>query len=125
MNRKLLIVSMLAFPGCASMAPTQKIATLPVVETGQKAPTGGEYVLHIVAGKPANFRLIVKGNALEKNGEAMTTVVPKQDVWLYKSWASLDGKHWKPARDLFRSSVGVGINPKGGQVTVSFDEKGR
>ncbi len=125
MNRKLLIVSILALSGCASMAPTQKIARLPVVELGQKAPANGEYILHIAAGKPANFRLIVKGNALERNGEAVTTVVPKQDVWLYKYWASLDGKHWKPTRDLFRTSVGVGIDPKGGQVTVGFDEKGR
>lgn len=125
MHKVLLSFSLLAVAGCASMAPAQKIASLPVVELGQKAPADGEYILHIGAGKPATFRLMVKGDALEKGGEALTTVVPRHDVWLYKRWASLDGKHWKSSRELFKASVGMGIDPDGGQVTVRFDEKGR
>jgi hypothetical protein len=122
--RKLLpLIAILSLTGCASLTTpsAEKMASLPVIEIGQKAPPGHEYILHIAAGKPVPFRLAVAGDALDRPAEATAMVAAKQDVYLYKRWASLDGRHWKPSHDLFKTWISVGLDPDGGKAEIKFD----
>ena len=122
--RKLVpLIAIMSLSGCAALtAPSaQKLASLPTVELGQQPPAGNEYILHIAAGKPAPFRLIVNGDALAMPAEATATVAARQDVYLYKHWASLDGKNWQPSHELFKTKIGVGLGPEGGKAEIRFD----
>jgi hypothetical protein len=117
----------LSLSGCASVAPpsTEKLAALPVLEIGQTAPKDGEYILHIAAGKPIPFKLEVTGDAVTRPGLADTAVESRREVYLYKHWASLDGKTWQRTHQLFKTAFSVGLGPSGGTATVRVDEASR
>jgi hypothetical protein len=120
-----LALAVLAVSGCAAMRPpsAEAMASLPILEIGQPTPAGHEYILHLQAGRPAPFTLEVTGDALMAPGSSTTSVAPRQDVYLYKQWASLDGKTWHRSHDLFATSVSLGLDPGGGKVVVGFERK--
>ena len=122
-----LALAALSLSGCASViAPSaEKLATLPMVEIGQTAPADGEYILHIAAGKPISFKLEVAGDAVTRAGSATTVVESRREVYLYKYWASLDGKTWQRTHQLFKTAFSVGLYPNGGTATVRIDEAPR
>ena len=122
-----LALAALSLSGCASMiAPSaEKLAALPVVEIGQTAPADGEYILHIAAGKPIPFKLEVTGNAITRPGSAATIVASRKEVYLYKYWASLDGKTWQRTHRLFKTTLSVGLDPNGGTAIVRLDKASR
>jgi hypothetical protein len=123
MKRIIPLIALFGLSGCASMmSPSaEKMAALPVVEIGQPAPADNEYVLHIVAGKPAPFKLTVTGDAVMQPAEATVMVTARNDVYLYKYWASLDGKTWKRIHDLFRNQIAIGMDNNGGKTEIRFD----
>ena len=95
---------------------------LPTLEIGQSAPADQEYILHIPAGKPIPFKLEVSGSAITQPGTASTFVESRQEVYVYKHWASLDGKTWLPNRQLFKSVFSVGLDTRGGIAKIRFDQ---
>ena len=113
-----------ALSACASLTPpsTAHLATLPTLEIGQSAPADREYILHIPAGKPIPFKLEVSGSAITQPGTASTFVESRQEVYVYKHWASLDGKTWLPNRQLFKSVFSVGLDTHGGIAKIHFDQ---
>jgi len=117
-----LLLLTLSLAGCATLPPPEKLAALPTVELGQPAPAGNEYILHIVAGKPTPFKLDLSGDVLVAPAEATTTVVARHDIYLYKYWASLDGKNWKRSHELFKTKINFGISPDGGKAEIQFDQ---
>jgi hypothetical protein len=99
------------------------MAALPIVEIGQATPSNREYILHVQAGRSVPVKLDVVGDAVTAPGAANASVEPRRDVYLYKQWASLDGKTWHRSHDLFKTTVSVGLDASGGKVLVRFDEK--
>lgn len=122
MYKSIPLIAALSLAGCATLPSPDKLASLPTVELGQPAPAGTDYILHIAAGKPAPFRLVVKGDALMAPAGATAMVEAKHDVYLYKYWASLDGKNWQRGNELFKTQVGVSIDPEGGKAEIQFDQ---
>jgi len=122
-----LALAALSLSGCASMiAPSaEKLAALPVVEIGQTSPADGEYILHIAAGKPIPFKLEVAGDAITRPGLATTVVESRKEVYLYKYWASLDGKTWQRTHQLFNTAFSVGLDTNGGTAIVRVDKASR
>lgn len=117
------VLAIIALSGCASLAPptSEKLAALPTFEIGQTVPADQEYILHIAAGKPIPFTLEVSGSAIAQPGTASTFVESRQAVYVYKHWASLDGKNWLPSQQLFKSVFSVGLDTQGGIAKMHFD----
>lgn len=112
-----------ALSACASLTPpsTTQLAALPTIEIGQSTPASQEYILHIPAGKPIPFKLEVSGSAISQPGTASTFVEARQEVYVYKHWASLDGKTWLPSQQLFKSIFSMGLDTQGGIAKMHFD----
>ena len=90
----ILFVALLS--GCASMnTPSASlIDTIPVVKVGVTDDTPEDHIVFI----PANTEFPVKFslNGTIFNSDLSSTIMAsfKQDLYLYKYWASLDGKKW-------------------------------
>jgi len=81
-------------------APTETIAKLPVVRVGSQPPQNTEYVVFYPAGFPFPVKLNTSGSlfASDKQNESQATLA--KDLYLYKYWASHDGKLWKNSHEL-------------------------
>ena len=111
--------------GCASMqpAPTDAIEKLPVVRVGEQMPLNSEYVVFYPAGFEFPVKLKASGSmfASEKQIEAQATLA--KDLYLYKYWASHDGKLWKNSHELLGVEFGGGFDVNGLQVNIKLEQK--
>lgn len=100
-----LFLATLSLSGCAALNPpnAERLAALPTVIYPDK-PTGDDYVYKLPAGKPVAIRILADGDLLAANVEQSLSANLQRDLYLYKDWASEDGKHWQRADSL------VGIN---------------
>ena len=125
----LALAIILMLGGCASMqAPTSEALTaVPVVEFGNAAPEGGDFILYFPAGKPIPMTTAIKGSALSEEAEITQTVKLKQDIYAYKEWVSFDGKHWQPSEDVLAIKADMMIpsiqHPKPGLIKIQVDLK--
>ena len=96
-----MIVAGLSLGGCASMFPpkAEDLAQAPMVRFGEAAPTGKEFVTFFPAGAPLPVVATVDGTLLERKASASMQVALKRDVYLYRQWASFDGKTWVASKD--------------------------
>ena len=120
-----VLLAAVALTGCAAwQAPDADLAErLPVVEIGQPKPDTNEYILRVPARKPIPVIVTLAGSFLTEDGAAETAVQVSQDVYLYKQWASFDGKTWRRSHGVFDTRVEVGLDPAGGKVEIKVDEK--
>ncbi len=114
-----------ALAGCASLQspPVETISKLPVVRVGSQPPQNTEYVVFYPAGFPFPVKLIANGSlfASEKQVESQATLA--KDLYLYKYWASHDGKSWKNSHELLGVEFGGGFDINGLQSNVKLDAK--
>lgn len=95
------IVGAWALTACALLPPSsESMSRLPVVRYGQTAPADGQFILHYPAGAPLPVETRLHGSLLEQEARGELTVRIKRDVYVYKNWASLDGKHWQASNQL-------------------------
>ena len=104
-------------------APTDAIAKLPVVRVGGQAPQNTEYVVFYPAGFAFPVKLKASGSlfASEKQIESQATLA--MDLYLYKYWASHDGKSWKNSHELLGVEFGGGFDVNGLQANVKLEAK--
>jgi len=125
LNMILLFGISILFSGCASMfvPDSAVIKNLPIIEIGsqQKKPENNEYVLHIPAGAEVPVHFSIKGGLVSSKIEHKSTTKINKELYIYKYWASLDGKNWQPSRDLITMPITIGLGPEGGQVHISID----
>ena len=114
---------MVFFSGCASMfVPDSDIINeLQIVKIGSNKPDGNEYILHIPAGASIPVHLTVDGSLISAPIDNKPVTQINQELYIYKYWASLDGKNWQPTRDLINMPVTIGVGPEGGQIHVKVD----
>lgn len=126
----LAIVTGLALSACASVVPPSSatLAKLPVIDFGQAAPKDQDFILHYPAGTPLPVVASVTGTLLAKEGHADLAVTLKRDLWVYKSWTSLDGTTWQRSDTLVQGHFVVtvpgetdGRSP--GSLAARFDWK--
>ena len=125
LQRICLVVAVTYLSGCASMfvPNSDDISRLPMVKMGEKKPKGKEYILHIPAGVEFPVHISVNGALISKPVDSKPITKINQDIFIYKYWASLDGKNWQPTRDLVNMPIFVGVGPKGGRIDVKIDIK--
>ena len=125
MKHALFSLFLFTLVGCASMlpAPTDAIAKLPVVRVGGQAPQNIEYVVFYPAGFAFPVKLKASGSlfASEKQIESQATLA--KDMYLYKYWASHDGKSWKNSHELLGVEFGGGFDVNGLQANVKLEAK--
>jgi len=110
--------------GCASLrpAPVEEIARLPVVRVGA-TPGAAEYVVFYPAGHPFPATLEVGGSLLAAPQKVSTAITFTRDLYLYKYWASHDGKHWRNSHELLGVAFSGGFDVAGGHANVQLDAR--
>ena len=125
MKFSIAVIALFVLAGCASMqpTPTETIAKLPVVRVGSPPPQGTEYVVRYPAGFAFPARLKTTGSLFVSEGQVEARVALARDVYLYKYWASHDGKSWRNSHELLHVEFGGGFDLDGLQATVTLDGK--
>ena len=111
------------FTGCASMyvPDSEQIGKLKIVKMGDEKPEGNEYILHIPAGEKIPVHFSLKGSLISLPIENRQMTKLNRDIYVYKYWASLDGKEWKPTGDIVKMPIAIGVDAEGGQVDIKVD----
>jgi hypothetical protein len=111
--------------GCAALgpAPVESISKLPVVRVGDPPPLNTEYVVFYPAGFGFPVKLITSGSFFESVKQIESQATLAKDLYLYKYWASHDGKTWKNSHELLVVEFGGGFDVTGLQANVKLEAK--
>jgi len=109
--------------GCVSMnAPASSlIETMPVITIGDTKEVSEDPIIFIPAGIKFPFEFSVKGTVFEENVTSKIMVSINRNMYLYKSWASLDGKVWVNSHELINVDISGGFDKAGGKVGVTLN----
>jgi hypothetical protein len=109
--------------GCASIntPPASLIDTKPVVTIGDVSKVPEDHIVFIPAYRRFPIMFSVKGNVFAENTSSKVMVSFKQDMYLYKYWASLDGKSWMNSHKLLNVQQSGGFDASGGKVEIKLD----
>ncbi|HET7832750.1 MAG TPA: hypothetical protein VFK88_07275 [Gallionella sp.] len=113
---------------CAWLPPSpDEIAKVPKIRFGQQLPKDGNYVLFLPAGTPLPVSTLVDGNLFEHPSQATMHVFLKRNVYVYRQFASFDGKTWQSARNLIETHLELQVpksdGSKAGQLHIKMDQK--
>ncbi len=97
------------------------IDTKPVVTIGEVSNTSEDPIVFIPANKEFPVEFSVKGNVFEQNVSSKAMVSFKQDIYLYKYWASFDGKKWVNSHKLMNVEPSGGFDVSGGKLGVEIN----
>jgi hypothetical protein len=97
------------------------IETKPVVKIGGVGNAAEDHIVFIPANIKFPVKFAVKGNIFSEEASSEVMVSFKQDIYLYKYWASLDGKVWVNSHKLISVEPSGGFDKSGGQVKVKLD----
>jgi len=116
---------LLALQGCAWWAPVPAaaISKLPVVRVGDKLPPTGEYVVFFPAAAPVPLQLKVSGALFATPGLVESQVVLAHDLYLYKYWASRDGKSWQPSHAMLDVALTGGFGAAGLNASLQIEPR--
>lgn len=111
--------------GCAALrpAPVELIAKLPILRVGDPSPPNTEYVLFYPAGFAFPVKLKTSGSLFVSGKEVESQVTLAKDLYLYKYWASHDGKTWKNSHELLGVEFGGGFDVTGLLATIKLEAK--
>lgn len=106
----------LSLSACAGLTPpnASELAQAPQIEFGQSLPSGDNYVLHYPAGKPLPVSTVVEGSLFERGEASELHVVLKRDIYVFRHFASFDGKNWQRANKLIDTKLELQIPQKDG-----------
>ena len=109
--------------GCASMnTPSSSlIETKPIVKIGEPNNSPEDHIIYIPANKKFAIEFSVKGSVFNEPASSKKMVSFKQDMYLYKYWASLDGKTWVNSHKLMSVEPSGGFDASGGKVEVKLN----
>ena len=119
------ILLLLLLTSCAAMSPPSSdlIDSKAVVTMGAEAPQDNDYILYVPADQEFPIVLTVNGSMFNKEGRAGTSVSFRRDLYLYKTWASYNGRDWQKLDQLFGISVSAGMQYDGGIIKVGLEER--
>lgn len=121
----------LALAGCSGMTPpnANEMAQIPIVRFGDEAPAGKEFATYYPAGVSLPVNASVTGTLLAHDAQTTTHVTLKRDVYVFRNWASFDGKTWQRSDKLVGGKFEIeipglrdGKNP--GKLSAEFNLKG-
>lgn len=109
--------------GCASMnTPSSSlIDEKPVDIIGSTSKPSEDHIIFIPANTEFPIEFSVKGDVFNKTAFTNVMVSFKVNLYLYKYWASLDGKTWVNSHKLLNVKPSGGFDTSGGKVEVKLD----
>lgn len=122
MKNYLITLFMVAIAGCTSMSapPSSLIDTVPVIKVGETGDAPNDHILFIPANTRFPIEFSVKGTVFNHDVSSKVMVSFKKDMYLYKYWASLDGKRWTNSHKLMSVEPSGGFDQEGGKVEVKI-----
>jgi hypothetical protein len=110
------------FGGCETLrfAPTDEIARLPVYNVNEAPAVNRDYITHYPAGRLFAIELIAQGSMFTQQAHTPLLVSLSRDLYVYKQWASFDGKNWTNAHKLFDMRVDGKLAAPGGSVVFTL-----
>jgi len=123
MKIALTILFIVVLTGCASMnTPTASlIDTVPVVTIAKRSDTSENHIVFIPANTDFPVQFSLKGTIFNNDVSSTVMVSFKKDLYLYKYWSSLDGKHWINSHKLLDVKPSGGFDKSGGKVEVKLN----
>jgi hypothetical protein len=97
------------------------IETKPVVTIGEVSNLEEDHIVFIPANKEFPVEFSVKGSVFAENVSSKAIVRFNQGMYLYKYWASLDGKKWVNSHKLLNVEQSGGFDVSGGKVGVEIN----
>ncbi len=109
--------------GCASMKLPEEslIDTVPLVRINESGYTSEDHILFIPADTEFPIRFSLRGTILNSDISSIVMASFKHDIYLYKYWASLDGKNWVNSHKILDVEPSGGFDKSGGIVEVKLD----
>jgi len=109
--------------GCASMStpPSTLVDEKPVVTIGSVSNLPADHIVFIPANTEFPVQFSVKGSAFNEPATSMVMVSFRQDIYLYKYWASRDGRIWVNSHELLNVEPSGGFDASGGKVEVKLE----
>ena len=116
-----LVLNTLA--GCVVLhpVPVELIAKLPIVRVGDPSPPYAEYVVFYPAGFSFPVKLKTSGSLFSYTKEIESQVTLAKDLYIYKYWASHDGKIWRNSHKLLSVEFGGGFDVTGLQANIKLE----
>lgn len=123
MRQILTALFIVALASCASMnTPSSSlIDTVPVVKVGEADNAPKEHIIFIPANTEFPIEFSVKGSVFNYDVSSKVMASFKQDMYLYKYWASLDGKNWVNSHKLVSVEPSGGFDKAGGKIEVNLN----
>jgi len=122
---KFIILSsfLIVLVGCASMnTPSSSfIDTMPVITIGETDNVAEDHIVFIPAGAKFPIVFSVKGTVFDEAASSKVMVSFKKNMYLYKYWASLDGKTWVKSHKLIDVEPSGGFDKSGGKVELKLN----
>ncbi len=109
--------------GCASMNTPRSslIDTKSVITIGETGDTSEDHIVFIPAGTKFPVEFSVRGTVFDEAVSSKVMVSFKKNMYLYKYWASLDGKTWVKSHKLMNVEPSGGFDKSGGKVEVKLN----
>ncbi|MCU7830882.1 MAG: hypothetical protein KZQ85_17625 [Candidatus Thiodiazotropha sp. (ex Myrtea sp. 'scaly one' KF741663)] len=123
MRKILTVLFMVVIAGCASMnTPSSSlIDSVPVVKVGESKDVPKDHIVFIPANTEFPIEFSVKGSIFNHDISSKVMTSFKQDMYLYKYWASLDGKNWVNSHKLMNVELSGGFDKSGAKVEVKLN----
>lgn len=109
--------------GCSALrpAPVESIAMLPTVRVGDPSPNKTEYVVFYPSGFAFPIKLKTSGSQFASRSDVESHITLTKDLYLYKYWASHDGKSWKNSHELLSVEFSGGFDITGLQADIKLE----
>lgn len=98
------------------------IDRLPVVTVGELPPTPEDFIVYFPAGQEFRVQLGMDGTLFQTPAHATVRARLKKDLYLYKYWASHDGRRWRRSHSLIQVRPSGGLNAEGGKWEIELNE---
>ena len=123
MNIVLTILFVVLLAGCASINTPKAslIDTVPVVKIGESSNTLEDHIVFIPANTEFPVQFSLKGTIFNSDLSSTIMASVKYDLYLYKYWASLEGKKWINSHKLLNVKPSGGFDKSGGKIEVKLD----
>ncbi len=108
---------------CAKMdTPSSSLVDeKPVITIGSTSNPPKDHIVFIPANTQFPIEFSVNGDVFNKSVSSKLMVSFKENMYLYKYWASLDGKIWVNSHKLLNVEPSGGFDTSGGKVVVKLD----
>ncbi|MGH1428616.1 MAG: hypothetical protein ACRBEE_11805 [Arenicella sp.] len=97
------------------------IDTIPVIKVGDLKEAPKDHIVFIPANVEFPIQFSLKGSVFNEDVSSTVMTSFKRDLYLYKYWASLDGKKWVNSHKLMKVEPSGGFDKTGGKVEVKIN----